>query len=185
MNRTTCEKCWPRIMVTMRAMTATAIKVSLIHMSSLAAPFLNFIENIGISLTRRKESIAEPAGIIQVLSVNAPTILFMSRYEMTANEPHIIAHAGVARSSHPLKTAITPRAPQRRFMDVMQFGIFSQDIYCGGYSGEDPPLPIPNREVKLTIADGTAPPGGRVGSCHESYDALSSYDDGVFSFLTI
>ena len=42
----------------------------------------------------------------------------------------------------------------------------SQDIYCGGYSGEDPPLPIPNREVKLAIADGTAPPGGRVGSCH-------------------
>ena len=36
----------------------------------------------------------------------------------------------------------------------------------GGYSGEVPPLPIPNREVKLTIADGTAPPGGRVGSCH-------------------
>ena len=59
--------------------------------------------------------------------------------------------------------------------------IFSQDIYCGGYSGEDPPLPIPNREVKLTIADGTAPPGGRVGSCHEPYDTLSSYDDGVFS----
>ena len=42
------------------------------------------------------------------------------------------------------------------------------EIYCGGYSGEDPPLPIPNREVKLTIADGTAPPGGRVGSCHFS-----------------
>ena len=61
--------------------------------------------------------------------------------------------------------------------------IFSQDIYCGGYSGEDPPLPIPNREVKLTIADGTAPPGGRVGSCHESYDTLSSDDDGVFSFV--
>ena len=50
--------------------------------------------------------------------------------------------------------------------------IFSQDIYCGGYSGEDPPLPIPNREVKLTIADGTAPPGGRVGSCHEFYGVL-------------
>ena len=43
--------------------------------------------------------------------------------------------------------------------------LFSE-TYCGGYSGEDPPLPIPNREVKLTIADGTAPPGGRVGSCH-------------------
>ena len=44
----------------------------------------------------------------------------------------------------------------------------SQVIYCGGYSGEDPPLPIPNREVKLTSADGTAPPGGRVGSCRFS-----------------
>ena len=44
----------------------------------------------------------------------------------------------------------------------------SQVIYCGGYSGEDPPLPIPNREVKLTSADGTAPPGGRVGSCRSS-----------------
>ena len=43
--------------------------------------------------------------------------------------------------------------------------LFSE-TYCGGYSGEDPPLPIPNREVKLTIADGTAPPGGRVGSYH-------------------
>ena len=55
---------------------------------------------------------------------------------------------------------------------VTHFVIFSQDIYCGGYSGEDPPLPIPNREVKLTIADGTAPPGGRVGSCHEPYEKL-------------
>ena len=26
----------------------------------------------------------------------------------------------------------------------------------GGYCGEVPPLPIPNREVKLTCADGTA-----------------------------
>ena len=47
-------------------------------------------------------------------------------------------------------------------------GCFLSAIYCGGYSGEDPPLPIPNREVKLTIADGTAPPGGRVGSCRSS-----------------
>ena len=45
-------------------------------------------------------------------------------------------------------------------------GCLFSETYCGGYSGEDPPLPIPNREVKLTIADGTAPPGGRVGSCH-------------------
>ena len=53
-----------------------------------------------------------------------------------------------------------------RLTESFDLAIFSQDIYCGGYSGEDPPLPIPNREVKLTIADGTAPPGGRVGSCH-------------------
>ena len=40
----------------------------------------------------------------------------------------------------------------------------SQEGNYGGYSGEDPPLPIPNREVKLTSADGTAIPSGRVGS---------------------
>ena len=31
----------------------------------------------------------------------------------------------------------------------------------GGYCGEVPPLPIPNREVKLTCADGTAMQCGR------------------------
>ena len=34
----------------------------------------------------------------------------------------------------------------------------------GGYCGEVPPLPIPNREVKLTCADGTTMQCGRVGS---------------------
>ena len=29
-------------------------------------------------------------------------------------------------------------------------------VLLGGYSSEVPPLPIPNREVKLTYADGTA-----------------------------
>ena len=29
-------------------------------------------------------------------------------------------------------------------------------VLLGGYSSEVPPLPIPNREVKLTNADGTA-----------------------------
>ena len=61
--------------------------------------------------------------------------------------------------------------------------IFSQDIYCGGYSGEDPPLPIPNREVKLTIADGTAPPGGRVGSCHFLLEALRHMSRSFFVFM--
>ena len=39
-----------------------------------------------------------------------------------------------------------------------------QIVLLGGYSSEVPPLPIPNREVKLTYADGTAYLGGRVGS---------------------
>ena len=40
----------------------------------------------------------------------------------------------------------------------------------GGYSAEVPPLPIPNRVVKLSIADGTALHRGRVGSRH--FEAL-------------
>ena len=43
-------------------------------------------------------------------------------------------------------------------------GIMEQRVLLGGYSSEVPPLPIPNREVKLTNADGTAYLGGRVGS---------------------
>ena len=35
--------------------------------------------------------------------------------------------------------------------------------YLGAFSSEVPPLPIPNREVKLTNADGTAMQCGRVG----------------------
>ena len=62
--------------------------------------------------------------------------------------------------------------------------LFSQVIYCRGYSGEEPPLPIPNREVKLTIADGTAPPGGRVGSCGSDIYSVNqaSLKDAVVLF---
>ena len=62
--------------------------------------------------------------------------------------------------------------------------IFSQVIYSGGYSDGEPPLPIPNREAKPVIADGTARPGGRVGSRRawkESSDERSSGD----SFLCL
>lgn len=62
--------------------------------------------------------------------------------------------------------------------------IFSQVIYSGGYSDGEPPLPIPNREAKPVIADGTARPGGRVGSrraLKESSDEQSSGD----SFLCL
>ena len=36
------------------------------------------------------------------------------------------------------------------------FGQIRHNPLSGGYCGEVPPLPIPNREVKLTCADGTA-----------------------------
>ena len=63
-------------------------------------------------------------------------------------------------------------------------GLFSQVTYCGGYSGEVPPLPIPNREVKLTHADGTDPPVGRVGS-RRSSEALSSARLAGLLFLSL
>ena len=39
-----------------------------------------------------------------------------------------------------------------------KFSLYSliENVLLGGYSSEVPPLPIPNREVKLTNADGTA-----------------------------
>ena len=60
----------------------------------------------------------------------------------------------------------------------------SQVIYCGGYSGDEPPLAIPNREVKLTSADGTAPPGGRVGRCRFSGARSKKFDRAPFVVLT-
>ena len=58
--------------------------------------------------------------------------------------------------------------------------LFSQVTYYGGYSGEDPPLTIPNREVKLTIADGTDPPVGRVGSRRFRKPWMSDDTQGFF-----
>ena len=51
----------------------------------------------------------------------------------------------------------------------------------GGYCGEVPPLPIPNREVKLTCADGTAMQCGRVqvfSNCVKEQAALAGLVDG-------
>ena len=47
---------------------------------------------------------------------------------------------------------------------IARVSIYETRVLLGGYSSEVPPLPIPNREVKLTHADGTAFCGGRVGS---------------------
>jgi hypothetical protein len=48
-----------------------------------------------------------------------------------------------------------------------------------------PPLPIPNREVKPTRADGTAVTRGRVGRCQILKKAGSSKDYRLFLFITI
>ena len=53
-------------------------------------------------------------------------------------------------------------------------------VLLGGYSSEVPPLPIPNREVKLTNADGTAYLGGRVGS---RLFKRRPNESSIFSFL--
>ena len=67
----------------------------------------------------------------------------------------------------------------KAFLSKTEPKLSLSEKYCGGYSSVDPPLPIPNREVKHTNADGTAPPGGRVGRCRFS-DARLSFQPGVF-----
>jgi hypothetical protein len=52
--------------------------------------------------------------------------------------------------------------------------------FCRGCS----PLPIPNREVKPLMADGTAPQCGRVGSCHIHWSPVTYTDRAFFMPLT-
>lgn len=59
---------------------------------------------------------------------------------------------------------------------------FLSSKICGGYSGGVPPLPIPNREVKPVIADGSALSGVRVGSCRFS---TRTSDTGCPGFLFV
>ena len=52
---------------------------------------------------------------------------------------------------------VIARAAHRvRRLNRTGFDRLKQRVLLGGYSSEVPPLPIPNREVKLTYADGTA-----------------------------
>ena len=78
--------------------------------------------------------------------------------------------------------SFTGKIKQETRFELICLGVFLSAKYCGGYSGGEPPLPIPNREVKPAIADGTAPPGGRVGSCRSS-KTRSSHDGRVFFLL--
>ena len=54
----------------------------------------------------------------------------------------------------------------------------------GGYCGGVPPLPIPNREVKPTCADGTAMQCGRVGGRHLLQSTLFQQRSKVLFFVS-
>ena len=83
--------------VRISAAAARIRNVILLTLRAGSAPFLNFIENIGISLTRRNDRRIDAAGIIHVLCVTGPAMFMMSILQIVANDPHSIAHAGVAR----------------------------------------------------------------------------------------
>ena len=72
--------------------------------------------------------------------------------------------------------------------DVSIRGTCEKEETSGGYCGGVPPLPIPNREVKPTYADGTAMQCGRVGS-RLLFKSKSSLEDsnifGAFLFLSV
>ena len=60
----------------------------------------------------------------------------------------------------------------------------SMNDLLGGYCSGVPPLPIPNREVKPTCADGTAMQCGRVGSRRLFKEEPRRYNIfGAFSFI--
>ena len=81
------------------------------------------------------------------------------------------------------KPSIT-NCPNTFFRKVHSFNCIFSSLSCfacvqirhtplsGGYCGGVPPLPIPNREVKPTCADGTAMQCGRVGRCLLSMKSL-------------
>ena len=66
-----------------------------------------------------------------------------------------------------LVAIVTHTVPLSGYADgrlLNRAGVRDTEKQSGGYSGGVPPLPIPNREVKPAIADGTAMQCGRVGS---------------------
>ena len=65
--------------------------------------------------------------------------------------------------SQPYTTALEKRSlGKRAYKSLIETSCTNRTL--GGYCGGVPPLPIPNREVKPTSADGTAMQCGRVGN---------------------
>ena len=109
---------------------------------------------------------------VQSTCTNSPRAFFSSREIESVRDT----------SSDRRRRDLRRRSCCRKRTKVLNSALFFQVIYCGGYSGGDPPLPIPNREVKPVIADGTAPPGGRVGSCRSS-ESSGSIEPGLSLFI--
>ena len=94
------------------------------------------------------------------------------------------------------KPSIT-NCPNTFFMKVHSFNCIFSSLSCfacvqirhtplsGGYCGEVPPLPIPNREVKPACADGTAMQCGRVGGCLLYLRSSRSNDFGDLFYVLI
>ena len=86
---------------------------------------------------------------------------------------------------YPLETSLTGKTgAEDTASETLIRVIFPIVTYCGGYSAGAPPLPIPNREVKPGRADGTAPPGGRVGRCRFLQEEADCTGFRVFSLLS-
>ena len=89
------------------------------------------------------------------------------------------------KRKNPLETSMTEKTGARdTASETLIREIFPIVTYCGGYSAGAPPLPIPNREVKPGRADGTAPPGGRVGRCRFLQEEADCTGFRVFSLLS-
>ena len=70
------------------------------------------------------------------------------------NYPNVFLHDVISFSGY---VKFNRRGPVENTRSLLRRRPYAEDIVLlGGYSGEVPPLPIPNREVKLTNADGTA-----------------------------
>ena len=84
------------------AVTAKNARRLVFSLIGVSLPVPNFMENIGISLTRSRERRIDNAGTNQQLWHNEARMLSGDENAKQASEPHIIAQAGVGRPRNPL-----------------------------------------------------------------------------------
>ena len=89
-------------MQTVSTAAARKIILRIPVLRSWTVSFPNFMENIGISLTRSRERTIDNAGTNQQLWHNEARMLSGDENAKQARDPHIIAQAGVGRPRNPL-----------------------------------------------------------------------------------